>query len=428
MRTNKKEEMQVYMKEIEHTLLLVLEEPNIDKIHTLLKRECEYVTSATLVEQEDQPKFASQGVVHNQLWRSKIFAWFYKIIDHFDYDREIVAIAIDLLDRFQILSRDDTSSFIDGEKYQLAAMTSLYIAIKINCTNITKSNKIRKADSASSPVAKNCKAMFPLRQYVHLSRDAFTLEDFLAMELKILMTLRWKVNPVIPTDYLMQLLYLFNDRVISSIKSTDSNNDTLSAALMRKTHYVLTIIYELTRYLIEVAITSVDICFYFDSGGDHSPSILCLGAILQCMDWISEDYISDCHNNDFEDTALHLLQIEEQPALIEDVKCIIQRCVLSHQILDGGLSASAMKDKVENLHPFKMLREAKVLCLESQHVFMKSLINVYSCASNRSNHICSICSTGSTNTVSTASTCSTSSTCSNRKRKHSTSPISITIE
>jgi lipoyl(octanoyl) transferase len=48
------------------------------------------------------------------------------VVDHFDFSREVVAISISLLDRY--LSHRS----VDKKMFQLAAMTTLYLAIKLN--------------------------------------------------------------------------------------------------------------------------------------------------------------------------------------------------------------------------------------------------------------------------------------------------------
>ena len=60
--------------------------------------------------------------------REKMALWSYRIIDHFDGDREIVAISLNYLDRFLNLCSCDRSAF------KLAAITSLHLATKLFST------------------------------------------------------------------------------------------------------------------------------------------------------------------------------------------------------------------------------------------------------------------------------------------------------
>lgn len=62
----------------------------------------------------------------NESWREKICEWSYQVIDHFDFSREVVMVSMNLLDRFL------ASRTVNKKVFQLAAMTCLFIAIKLN--------------------------------------------------------------------------------------------------------------------------------------------------------------------------------------------------------------------------------------------------------------------------------------------------------
>lgn len=71
------------------------------------------------------PSEQSAGAI-NERWREKICEWAYQVVDHFDFSREVVAISISYLDRFLGTRR------VTKKVFQLAAMTCLYLAIKIH--------------------------------------------------------------------------------------------------------------------------------------------------------------------------------------------------------------------------------------------------------------------------------------------------------
>jgi lipoyl(octanoyl) transferase len=62
----------------------------------------------------------------NEVWREKICEWCYQVVDHFDYNRQVVAIALNYLDRYLALRP------VNRKIFQLAAMTCLFLAIKLN--------------------------------------------------------------------------------------------------------------------------------------------------------------------------------------------------------------------------------------------------------------------------------------------------------
>ena len=74
----------------------------------------------------DSTSTASSCTGINEVWRDKICEWSYQVVDHFDYNRQVVAIALNFLDRY--LSK----KAVNRKIFQLAAMTSLFTAIKLN--------------------------------------------------------------------------------------------------------------------------------------------------------------------------------------------------------------------------------------------------------------------------------------------------------
>ena len=65
----------------------------------------------------------SRGI--NEAWREKICEWIFQVIDVYNYDRNIVFILLNHLDRY--LSKH----IVDKETFQLAGITSLFLAVKL---------------------------------------------------------------------------------------------------------------------------------------------------------------------------------------------------------------------------------------------------------------------------------------------------------
>jgi len=100
-------------------------------------------------------------------WREKICEWCYQVIDHCDIDRDVVSITLFYFDRYCAFHTN-----LDEALYQLVAMTSLYLAVKIHSP--------RKISVASM---------------VTLSRGHFRMDQVLKMEACIIKTLSWHLNP-----------------------------------------------------------------------------------------------------------------------------------------------------------------------------------------------------------------------------------------
>lgn len=98
--------------------------------------------------------------------REKMAEWSFRVCDHFHVSRDIVAMSFSFLDRFVNLCSCDRSAF------KLAAMTTLYLAAKINGAHAIS-----------------------IHSLAELSRGEFEMSHISEMETIILQTLQWKVNP-----------------------------------------------------------------------------------------------------------------------------------------------------------------------------------------------------------------------------------------
>ena len=125
--------------------------------------------------------------------REKMCEWSYRICDHFNTSREIVAIAFSYLDRFNDVTRCDRTAF------KLASMTCLYIATKVF------HNK-----------------QLSVLSLVELSRNEFTAQHIIQMERIILATLDYKMNPPTAQIFLYQYQLILPIKQILAIADCDS--------------------------------------------------------------------------------------------------------------------------------------------------------------------------------------------------------------
>jgi hypothetical protein len=90
-----------------------------------LQTSCKFDASTWQSDSLSTSTSSSNASGINELWREKICEWSYQVIDHFDFSREIVSISIHYLDRY-LATRP-----VNKKVFQLAAMTTLYLAIKL---------------------------------------------------------------------------------------------------------------------------------------------------------------------------------------------------------------------------------------------------------------------------------------------------------
>ncbi|CAJ1892776.1 unnamed protein product [Cylindrotheca closterium] len=142
-------------------------------------------------------------------WRVKMIQWAFKVVDHLDLDREIVAIAINYLDRFCL--EDSRPNGIDRRTLQLLTLTSLYIAIKL-----FEFRAIRASDGDGA-------ATTTLETLLLLTGSPFTKQEMESMEYEILDALQWQVHP--PTEQ------IFIAHFMSAMPPCDSRVQRLSLYL-----------------------------------------------------------------------------------------------------------------------------------------------------------------------------------------------------
>mmetsp|Transcript_56013 Transcript_56013/g.167697 ORF Transcript_56013/g.167697 Transcript_56013/m.167697 type:complete len:328 (-) Transcript_56013:530-1513(-) len=140
-----------------------------EKFQRRLQRTAQAIGSDdSLPSMSDSSSSSDSGI--NVEWREKIIDWCYQVVDHFEFSREIVNVAMSYLDRYLSV----TSRVANKRTYQLAAMTSFHLAVKLYEQRRTAMN---------------------MDSLVSLSRGYFTKEHVVAMEASILNALAYRVHP-----------------------------------------------------------------------------------------------------------------------------------------------------------------------------------------------------------------------------------------
>jgi hypothetical protein len=234
----------------------LLDESTVDHLLVLLRQELEvyspckdYLTAILLKSSSvgDPSEMVSAG------WRRKMCEWCYEIVDHFGFDREVVSIAMHYLDRAVALKTE--SSCADGttkREFQLIAVTSLYIAIKLH----------GETGSVNGPRRK-----LRIDVFVELSRGFFQVEVIEEMERTIIHSLDWRLNP--PTS----LRFINNFLRLLPAWSTNEHGTPHAAVAER--------IYDLARYLSELSVCMTGLSFDFQTSTIAYACILCALEALQ---------------------------------------------------------------------------------------------------------------------------------------------------
>jgi hypothetical protein len=180
----------------------------------------------------------------NEDWRRKICEWAFVVTDHYGFDREVVSIALNYLDRVIAHTTETSKARVPRKEFQLVAVTSLYLAIKLH----------GETDGVEGAPRK-----LRIEAYVELSRGMFTIETLETMERVILSNLEWNVNPPTTVCFVASLLRLLP-------ASWDSQPIHASVASS---------IFEMARYLTELSVCESTFSFQFKSSEISYSAILC---------------------------------------------------------------------------------------------------------------------------------------------------------
>lgn len=215
----------------------------VDHVATMLKQEsARYSPCFDYLSVNRESQSANEHV--SESWRRKICEWSFEVVDHFGFDREVVSIALNYLDRAIAHTTKTTKACVPRKEFQLVAVTSLYLAIKLH---------------GETDAIEGAPKKLRINAFVELSRGMFSIETLETMERSILSNLEWYVNPPTTVCFVASLLRLLPEAwdsqpLHSSVAST---------------------IFEMARYLTELAVCVSSFTFQFKASEIAYSSILC---------------------------------------------------------------------------------------------------------------------------------------------------------
>ena len=348
---------------------------NIDTLAAMLRQEVGYMCQGT----QQHMKMAMHGndsappanlelpVMYPE-WRTKITDWCYRVVDHFQYEREVVGIMMNLFDRYCAIvkAREDgegnkslggnsttdpmssprdvrdnltpspsaaaCSEEEESRRYQLGAMSALFLVIKLHGETGSAAECQRAADDVSyfSRMNRRHKRRLRLMEFVELSRGQFDPADIAKMERVMLSTLEWRVNPPTPTVFVGHFLKL------------------LPTHNMIQRDLIMHVLQELSRYLTELSVCLADVTTLY------RPSWIAYASLLISLDAIRLDALPLENRIAFHNTVALLTtnqaeyeHNQQRTGLSPDCKAVqylvqrIRTSFLPEMLLDAGGVASA---------------------------------------------------------------------------------------
>jgi hypothetical protein len=272
-------------------------------------------------------------------WRRKICQWSFRVIDHFRLDREVVTLGMNIFDRFLLAHPGDENALsrscscpsckrsVDSRTYQLAAMTSLYLAVKLH--------------SAGSEEEFNRRRRFKLCSFVELSRGQFDSKDICAMERTILSTLNWKVNSPTPMTFVTYLLNLLMPP-----------RDLMPPHARNNYDLVMHVLRELSRYLTELAV-----CLGSDCTSERQ-SHVGFAAIMVSMDLLTYQALSASVRNAFTRAVVSTCGwTAKELDICKKLRSHLQQALWPEMLLDES-------EQTDAGHPISMARDYGLLDMD----------------------------------------------------------------
>jgi len=180
----------------------------------------------------------------NGSFRTEFAEWCYHIVDSRDFSRETVFICMSYFDRYTAT----LGQKVTLDEAHLAAITSLYLAVKINETEKLSLEKLAKNFG-----------------------NKFTLSHLKNMEIRIILALEWRLTPPTPTAFVRNLLD------IPSMCSIPS--------------YIKNYLYELSKFITELSVCD-------PSFVGVKPSIIAFASLLISLENVDAGHLSDCLLNE----------------------------------------------------------------------------------------------------------------------------------
>lgn len=137
-----------------------------------------------------------EGAYRNEIWRQAVVGWLYTIVDRINADREIVYMAMNIIDRFLSMQARSSDAHIEDEKaYETVVITSFLMALKLQ------------------GIESLC-----LHDLVSMSRKAISTKDVVRTGKEIVSNLSWNCQIPTPARFAHALVQILPPTVHQDVK------------------------------------------------------------------------------------------------------------------------------------------------------------------------------------------------------------------
>lgn len=129
---------------------------------------------------------ASHSCAPNLVWREKVSQWCYDVVDHLGESRDVVYLAMNVLDRYCVV-RSSSSRALDERDYEIAAITALFLAVRVTGS-----------------------VTLELPQVMRMSRMGVRIHEILEIGTNMTNSLSWERRLSTPLNFVRALLELLD--------------------------------------------------------------------------------------------------------------------------------------------------------------------------------------------------------------------------
>ena len=202
-------------------------------------------TTCSVHQPHHQQHQSQTGECIDRICREKMTRWCYQVTDFCEFRREAVAISMSYLDRFLSSSSPRAQKALRSKKeYQLASMTTLYIAVKLFEPMVIDASLLAT-----------------------ISQGCYGEEDIIDMENEILNGLNWRMNGPLVHDFISHFLAFL------PISNDSADEDFVTEVL------------DIARYQADIAVSDYDLSLMNNAD-------IALAALLNSIEGIEKRILS----------------------------------------------------------------------------------------------------------------------------------------
>jgi len=293
-----------------------------DRLHAMLHQEfTSYPACPDYTSQADHSSTCSphsRRAVVNDDWRRKICEWAFGVVDHFEYSREAVSLTMNYLDRYASYAQSKGMP-LSRKSFQLAAVASLYLAIKLEGRNEQGQR-------------------LTISTLVELSRGLFSVELIEQMEREILTALRWKINPPTAAQFIYHLIKLFPVEGIYDVDAKRVCNGIL----------------ETSRFFSELSVYQSSLAI------EQRPSIIAYSCILNAMELVGPVTLPCDVRQAFLTRIAGITQLREDMMEVYNTRTSLRELHSAITDAECGLPGGSSSDANQGTYDTSMLASTRV--------------------------------------------------------------------